>query len=386
MSLRLLAVLVAVAGAAPAGAPSVHKPSLLRPNGRPITPARELAYEVAWWTRADETPGLPFRPIENGGPAVNPKSGEVFVGTADLAVHALSRQGKLLWEYQVGEPFDAGLGYFEGRVYVAGAGGSLLALDAASGKLIWKYQANEELLTRPMVAGGLVLVMSAADTLFAVDALKGDWKWQYRREPPGQFTVRGAAQPLWLEGKVYAGFADGFAVALDAKDGGIVWAKELAKGAQFIDVDAGPVSDGQGNVIFGDYASGIFSVAAASGALRWSVERPGASVLAMDGAGGRVYAGGSGYLAAFDAHTGKQLWSLAMGERYVSGLTWVAGSLLASTGTGPLLVVAARDGRLRGSFDPGHGVSAAAAAGLTGQAVVLSNRGYVYQLDMEPAP
>jgi outer membrane protein assembly factor BamB len=210
--------------------------------------ATERVFSINWWTRADQSFGLPYRPVEPGEPELDEQTGRVFVGTGDGKVRAFDSRGRFLWEYEVQSTFDAGPTLSGGRLFVAASKGQLVALEAATGKKVWEYDASEELITKPVVAEGLVLVMSTADTLYAIDEAKGDWRWQYRRDQPSDFTVRGASRPAVSEGRVFAGFADGFAVSLDLKDGTLQWAKDLGGGKAFADVDAGPVVDSQKRV------------------------------------------------------------------------------------------------------------------------------------------
>jgi outer membrane protein assembly factor BamB len=345
-------------------------------------PAPERVFEVDWWSRADETFGVPFQPIELGSPDLDARSGSVFVATEDGRVHAFDHAGQPLWSFEVGGSFDAGPTYADGRVYVSSAKGKLLALDAVSGRPLWSYSTGDELVTRPTVGGGLVFATGASDTLFAVDQETGAWKWQYRREAPGEFTIRGAARPLFASGRVYAGFADGYAVCLQASDGTVTWTKDLGQGKPYADVDAGPLADEAGRVYFGSFATGLFALEGDSGAIAWTVALPGITALSVDPAGGRVHAGGAGFLEALDRADGAARWKLSLGtDRSVTGLSTANNLLLASTGSGPLLFVDASSGELRRAFDPGRGVSAAPTT-RPGRALVLSNRGYVYALDV----
>jgi outer membrane protein assembly factor BamB len=344
---------------------------------------RERVFSVAWWARADETFGLPYRPIEPGEPEVDPATGRVFVGTGDGKVHALDSRGHYLWEYDAKGPFNSGPAFAGGRLFVATSRGRIVCLDANSGKLIWEYMAGEELVTKPVVAEGLVLTVSAADTVYAVDQSSGEWKWQYRRDISAELTVRGAARPLVGKGRMYVGFADGYAVSLDSKDGAIRWAKDLGGGKQFADVDAGPVADEAGRVFFASFATGIFCLDAEKGGIVWHVAQAGTSALAIDVPGGRLLAGGNGFVGAYSADGGVPLWRASLGaDRFISGMAVTNGLVLAATGTGPLLFLDSASGRLRRSFNPGRGVAAKPLV-LPGEAFVLSNRGYVYSLLLE---
>ncbi len=345
-------------------------------------PATERVFEIDWWARADQTFGVPFQPIELGSPDIDPRSGAVFVATDDGRVHAFDRAGQPLWSYEVGGTFDAGPTYADGRVYVSSAKGKLLALDSASGRFLWAYATGDELVTQPAVGGGMVFATGSSDTLFAVDQETGAWKWQYRREAPGEFTIRGAARPFFAGGQVFAGFADGHAVCLSAADGTVRWLKDLGQGKQYADVDAGPLADESGPVYFASFGTGVFALDRDTGAIGWTVALPGVTALALEPGGGRLYAGGAGFLNALEAADGSARWKLSIGpERAITGLSSANHLLLASTGSGPLLFIDAGTGELRRSFNPGHGISASSTT-RPGHALILSNRGYVYALDV----
>jgi len=260
----------------------------------------------------------------------------------------------------------------------------VVAVDATSGKQLWEYDATEEIVTKPLLAMGMVFVVSSADTIYALDQQKGEWRWQYRREAPAtDFTVRGAARPAVADGRLFAGFADGFAVSLDARDGTLQWAKDLGGGKPFADVDAGPVLDEEGHVFFASFASGIFALEAATGKLVWTAKRNGVNALALDPATRRLFAGGDGFAASYQARTGTGIWNVSLGaDHAVSGIGLANGLMIASTGLGPLLFIDGFNGRLRRSFDPGRGVSAPVNV-VGSQAYVLSNRGVLYDLGIE---
>jgi outer membrane protein assembly factor BamB len=353
----------------------------------PRTYAPEKAFTVNWWAKADDTEGRPFRPLEPGEPDSDPSAGRIFVGTADGKVHAFDRHGLMLWEYDAGGPFDAGPTFANGRVYAATSEGELIALDSVSGKKVWEYSTGDELVTKPRVAQGVVLVTSASDTVYAVAEDSGKWLWQYRREAPGPLTLRGAARPLVVSGKVFTGFADGTAVALALKDGDLAWTRSLASKGQFIDVDADPVPDDLGHVFFADFATGLFCLDQDSGATVWTLPRKGITALTITPSGSRVFAGGIGFVASYAAPDGAMGWTLTLGkERAVSGLSVSGKTLLASLGPEALLLLDARSGHLQRAFDPGQGVSAQVAVPAPGQAVVLSNRGFIYNLSLIGRP
>src|SRR6185436_11239810 len=146
--------------------------------------------------------------------------------------------------------------------------------------------------------------------LFVVDRKTGKWKWQYRRDAPPGFTVRGTSTPVVKDDVVYMGFADGFLVALALADGTQKWERNLSTsgGLQFLDADATPVIDDQGNLFAASYKDGVYALKAENGDLEWNTVRPGTNSLVRSG--DVLLLGGDGKIAAMHAQTGRELWSL----------------------------------------------------------------------------
>ncbi|HEY6557391.1 MAG TPA: PQQ-binding-like beta-propeller repeat protein [Polyangiaceae bacterium] len=138
-----------------------------------------------------------------GAPGIDPKSGRVYVGTAEGALHALAADGSFLWSYSLTGPLiGAPLADARGNVYVATSARKLYGMRP-TGRLLW----NARCPTAP--ASGL---------------------------------VTGPADGLSLLG------ADG-AIYGVSRLGGVLWRVPLAGGASF-----GPVALGQGRVLAGSRA------------------------------------------------------------------------------------------------------------------------------------
>lgn len=347
--------------------------------------APEKAYSILWWHKVEGTMQRPYKPVELAAPEFDPLKGQVFAATRDGFLTAFSEKGERLWEVEVGGPFNAGPLLADGALYLASANGSLSAFDPQTGERRWTYSTPDAFLTQPVVAGDLVLAMTSADTLVALDRQTGAWRWQYRRELPAGLTLFGAARPIASGERVFAGFADGHAVALDLKSGGVLWTKELSRAKAFRDLDADPVLDDRGNVYFASNSDGLFCLDAATGEVRFSQLRPGLTVLALNEGGDKIYAGGQGFIGLFETKGGKMRWGRQLpSDATVTGLTPTNGQLLAVSGEHPMLIIEEESGRIRRAFQPGHGVSAPVRAGNLGEAFVLSNRGYLYGLALHP--
>ncbi len=128
----------------------------------------------------------------------------------------------------------------------------------------------------PVVVNGVMFVSTPGNQVIAVDARTGTLLWRYRRPLPTPSVVlhptsRGVAV---YDDKVYFAAGEAVLVALDARTGQEVWATPVADNASGYYMSLAPlVADGK--VLIGT-------------------------------SGGEL--GIRGYIAAFDAKTGKQLW------------------------------------------------------------------------------
>ncbi|MBX6366039.1 MAG: PQQ-dependent dehydrogenase, methanol/ethanol family, partial [Gemmatimonadetes bacterium] len=143
---------------------------------------------------------------------------------------------------------------------------------------VWTYHTGiaKAFEASPVVVDGVMYVSTSLNHVVALDAATGRKRWEYA--PTLGVTVhccgpvnRGVA---YYDGKVYMGQLDGKFVALDAKDGHVVWSKQLADNNRGYSLTSAPVA-ADGKVIIGvsgaEYGIRGFLVAfdANSGAEAW---------------------------------------------------------------------------------------------------------------------
>ena len=149
-------------------------------------------------------------------------------------------------------------------------------------KLAWHYDldaAHRVQETTPLIVDGVMYVTSAWSKVFALDPATGRSLWTFDPEVPGGAGVKGCCDvanrgvAFW-NGKVYVGTFDGRLIALDARTGKQVWSVQTSEAAKAYTITGAPRIV-KGRVIIGN--------------------------------GGSEYVV-RGYVTAYDAETGKQVW------------------------------------------------------------------------------
>lgn len=188
--------------------------------------------------------------------------------------------------------------------------------NAAALELKWAYQSRslEKHEVTPLVVDGVMYTIQSPNDVVALDAATGATLWTYRHKPAegthnpccGNIS-RGVAI---LGDKVYLGTLDAMLIAIDARTGKEVWKTTVA-----------------------DYKQ-AYSITHAPLAIKDKV---------LVGVAGGEY-GIRGFLAAYDADSGKQIWrfNTVPGPDEPGGNTWAGDSYL--HGGAPIWVT--------GSYDP----------------------------------
>jgi outer membrane protein assembly factor BamB len=385
LALGLVACALACAACATPG--RAHDPA-----DRPAHPAGLL--QIRWRVALHEHGLFEAAPEECASGVLT--HGRFVIGSRAANVVGVDQAtGNVDWATTVSGGVDSEARYDADRdqIYVGADDGAFYALDAEHGTTRWSYRAKGAIERGAAFGGagtasGLVYFGTAADRVFALEAATGKWRWQYERETPEGFTIHGYAGPRLGDGRVFAGFADGFLVSLAAGTGEVQWARSLAAASdQFVDVDATPAlvksSGGPGDVLFtSSYSGGLYAVDARDGNVRWRLGTEGIGTVTPFG--DRLYfAAPRQGLHAADLQ-GHVLWRQGLTEAGDLTPPLVVGHYLVFSGSRAGLFVVDRDnGDLLELFNPGQGICAAPTLDpATHRLYVLSNGGTLYALDL----
>lgn len=341
---------------------------------------RPVPMRAAW--RKVLNPATVYRekPEEFATAAYDAASRRLWTGSAAGRFVCLdAANGSTLWSADI-EGTLSGQVVFDGRHVLTGTDeGRLLALDPDSGSELWSYAVQAPIVQAPVVAGGAIYFVDGNNGVYALET-DGKWRWQYRREAPAEFALMGEGRPVVSDGRLHVGFSDGMLVTLDARDGAVVWTRDLSpEHDRFQDVDATPILAG-GLLLAASAAAGLYALDPATGAIRWTVPIDGIQhatkvdedvVVALD----------SGRVMRLEGSTGRARWRTTLGDAGAPGEpTLVAGLLAVTTSHGGLHLLDAWTGRPMQRFEPGSGIHARPAVGADGSVFVLSNGGVLYAL------
>jgi outer membrane protein assembly factor BamB len=292
--------------------------------------------------------------------------------------------GSIVWSTAVTGGIDGDARYDSrrGQVYVGSDDGFLYAVDPSTGSIRWSSKFKGPIEHGPEIGDSSLFLATAADRVFAVDPADGKMRWQYERETPEGFTIHGFAVPHQDGRAVYAGFSDGYVVALQAESGDLLWSRSLAAASeQFVDVDSSPIV-WRGKLFAASFSGGLYGLRPSDGEVLWHASLDGTSALAQGAS--NLYAVSSRAGLAAVSTDGNVLWRQGLPS---------AGDLTAPIEVGPYLVFSGSreglfvlergTGRLLQIFDPARGMCAAPTVDKEGRALyVLANSGALYAIDL----
>ena len=237
-------------------------------------------------------------------------------------------------------------------VIIGSCAGTLYALDRKSGQPIWSYDtkldgSRAQFHGEPLLAGGRVIVPTDSDPkghLYAFEVASGDLQWKL------PFDQGIATTPLLVGNRIVAVSARGEVVAVDPKNGAIIWHQAPAGALEPLPYMPSPAYSGK-RVFFADNTNKLFALDAATGTILWQKTLPARTTTALVVAGNALILGTfDGYLnwIAIDSGEMKRRLHLEEGKPY--GTPILASPLLyvLTAGTkGNLLALDAASGAMK---------------------------------------
>ena len=163
---------------------------------------------------------------------------------------------------------------------------------------LWRFTERPLLEFPPIYVGGKLYFVNNNGYAYALDADTGKVLWERR------IGALNASSPTYYRHRLYiVNLVPGHIVKLDAKTGKTIWKKSLPGRAE-----SSPVVVDR-TVYFGCEDGNLYALSTISGDVRWATQLGGPVKAAPAYYGGRLYVGDyGGYMNAVDAKTGKLIW------------------------------------------------------------------------------
>ncbi len=193
-------------------------------------------------------------------------------------------------------------------------------------KLAWKYRTGKKntFQTNPLVKDGVMYITTPFNDVVALNAESGKEIWRYHHKLKSDKFCCGPANrgPAIANGKIYTVTIDGRLIALDQTNGNVLWDEAITDtsvgNAEVINavVDVkefeGAIQTGQtgysANLAPQIYDGVIYiGITGAGYGLHLKQEKDGEQILSVGSFSGGDH-GLRGFLLAYDAETGKELW------------------------------------------------------------------------------
>lgn len=241
----------------------------------------------------------------------------IVINDSDLWCWCVNTQGELVWKRSLIESFMkdgcriltdqiAGGAYYQSKptaandvVYFGTPMRFVYAVDAHSGREIWKFELGASVSGAPTVYDGKIYVgqQGGEDEFYCLDAATGEKVWETKLD-----WVWGSATAS--DGMIYVPGIDGYAWALDANTGHVVWKQPFAKS-----VCSEPAVEGD-LVFFGCWDNYLKAFNKKTGKLVWQHNGAGTDSGVAIVQDGRVYVKNK----CIDAKTGKLIWEFKDGN------------------------------------------------------------------------
>jgi len=184
--------------------------------------------------------------------------------------------GRSLWRATTDLDLSGGPAFGEGLVVAGTIAGQVLALDAATGAERWRVAVGGEVLSAPAISAGLVIVRTVDGRLRAFRVSDGTEAWSYEQPVP-RLTLRGNGAPIISGDMVLAGFDNGKVVALALATGDLLWTATVARSRgrteieRLADIDS-PVQVIDQDVYVVGYQGRVAMLSRESGQIWWGRE------------------------------------------------------------------------------------------------------------------
>lgn len=304
-------------------------------TSRPIQKDRPVTLELEWETDVGNMALLMRMTVDPAGAHICTLSSAGTAQHIDAATGARTRLALSL-PYADADYYTAGAACRDDIVAAVSENGWLRVYDWTEG-LLWQTNLKTHVYGAPLITEGKLYVVGLDGRLLAYTLKKGRELWRYvsplenlLRTPVDSAVANG-------DGVIYAGIDNGAIVAIDKSSGEVQWENTVSVPAgsnsiaNILDVTT-PVTAND-LVCASAYQGGVACFSASDGERQWHYAMSAVARVSPDAAGNRLFTtDDNGVLYALDLATGALLWRnkkaevdttpLLMGDILVAGNRW----------------------------------------------------------------
>lgn len=363
-----LSLLIAAAGCGASGTPTTNADNFgWVQRGDDYVRPGEGGFDVRWSKQLTDRWEARYLPVELSRAAFDTKRTRIYIGTTEGTLFAFDADGRRHFFYEAGAQIESqpAVDARTGEVYLPAVDGSVHAL-MPDGTVKWRTKLIGAIRAQPVLTADAIYVVGEHDGITAMARDDGRILWTYEKPPVDEITIAGHAGLLLEDGRIYAAFTDGAVAAISPSDGRLFWETETALDVerrpgnvpQFLDVDTTPVML-RGSLYVASFTAGLYALDPANGTVLWRDSTfQGVTGLA---AAGRMLVISSARrgISLLDLRTRKVQWEKAP-ERGAptAPVVTVTGTVLYGETQGSLLALSLSDGREIARAEGGAGFSA----------------------------
>ena len=268
-------------------------------------------------------------------------------------IRALDRKtGLVKWEYDIQK--DGEQRQFHGdplvteRLLVIGTDGKIghvYGFEQTTGAVLWKYKVNDRGVASDVIrVGENGCFVTLGNELVCVDLETGKPKWSFRSNYSGTDDCLTCSSPAVSEGRVFFGGLDGFAYALDAQNGKLLWKRDL--GAK---VTTSAAVNGN-SVYLGTDERHVYRLSANSGEILGDAATEAMPYGHLISAGDSLFAFLGDEVVSFNPDLRKVQWSAEASKEWTSARPYLWHDLLVAGNRHELIAFHSADGSRAWSF------------------------------------
>lgn len=176
----------------------------------------------------------------------------------DVNEDASSKGITQVWKFQEDSNIASGFATWKDKAWYATTSGTVCCVSLKDGSRIWSETFGGRIFSTPVYCDGILVFGCADGFIYALDAKRGSVIWCRKA------SKSVLASPVVMDGKVFVGSSDGIFRCLSLKDGDTVWEYPRVEGF----VECRPYVD-EDQVVFGTWANKLYSLDPDDGSLQW---------------------------------------------------------------------------------------------------------------------